>query len=592
MPRAFGLLWEADRPGAIWMGLMSLVSAGLAPLQAYVAKLIVDGVLAALRRGDAPMQGLRTLSPYFLATFGLIALGGALARLRHIVTDLSNHKLGHSINRRIMTKALSLDVHWFENPEFYDKMQNARRQSDFRAWAVVNSGFLLVQNVLTLASVSGVLLALNPWLAVLLFGAALPAFVVQTRYSELQFRLQSWRTPETREMTYLEQLLTLDSTVKEVKLFRLGRLLLSRHNETFWRVFDEDAALARVRTLKSYLWGLLAQLSYWGANVWVAWLALASRITIGSMTFYIAIFQQSQGVFQGLLENISQLYEHGLFLENLFSFLGLEPGAALPPPAGAAPLKRDLSRGLEFEGVYFKYPGQEGWAVENFSRVIAPGEKLALVGENGAGKTTLIKLLTGLYAPTRGRILFRGVDLREYPREELHRRIGAIFQDYVHYQMTMRENIAFGAVEALDDEGRMKAAAGRGGADRVAASLAKGFESRLGRWFADGAELSGGQWQKVALGRAFMAEAEVLVLDEPTASLDAESEYEIFRRFQQLSESKIAIIVSHRFSTVRMADRIAVLKRGAIEEIGSHAELVAAGGTYARLFELQAQGYR
>ena len=530
------------------------------------------------------------MAPYLLTEFGLILVSAVAGQARSLVYELINHRLGHSINRRIMKKALSLEAHWFENSEFYDKMQNARRQSEYRAMGLVTGGFLLVQNVLTLASMLALLLAFNPWIAILLFAAAVPVFIVQSRYSELTFRLQTWRTPETREMNYLEQLLTMDSTVKEVKLFRLGEPLLKRHDETFWRIFTEDAALARERSIKSLLWGLLSNLAYYGAYAWIVLLTVGAKISLGSMSLYLSLFRDSQGTFQGLLENISKLYENGLFLENLFSFLGLEPPARRPE--GQAPPPEDPKRGIEFEGVYFQYPGQKDWTIEDFSLDIAPEEKLALVGENGAGKTTLIKLLTGLYAPTRGRILFRGVDLKLFKPEELHRRIGAIFQDYVHYQVTLRENIAFGSVENLEDLDRMLAAAKQSGAAEVAESLPKKYEAKLGRWFEDGHELSGGQWQKVALGRAFVGDGEVLILDEPTASLDAGAEYEIFQRFRELTGGRIALLVSHRFSTVRMADRIVVLKGGRIEESGTHAALLARGGTYARLFELQAQGYR
>ena len=590
VPRAFGMLWEADRLGSCGMAAVTAVGAAIPVSQAWVTKLIIDGVLGAIARHRAPEQGLRDVLPYLALEFGLIVANSAMGQFRSLIEELIDHRLGHMINTRIMRKALSLEAKYFEDPEFYDKMQNARRQSEFRAMALVRGGFMIAQNALTLISFLAVLLSFNAWVAGILFCAVIPAFINQSKYSRLSFRLQTWRTPETRSMNYLEQLLTLDTTVKEVKLFGLGEPLLKRHGDMFWKIFKEDAALARERSIKSVLWGLLASLSYYGAYAWIIFLTVAGRITLGAMTLYLTLFSQTQGAFQGLLDNFNSLFENGLFLDNLFGFLSIEPSVAAVDSAPRT--AEDSGLGIEFKNVWFQYPGQKDWAIRDFSLNIRPGEKIALVGENGAGKTTLIKLLTRLYEPAKGAIYFHGVDVRLYPLEELHRRIGAIFQDYVRYQLSLSENIGFGAVEHLEDAPRIEKAAEKSGADEVARSLSGGFSAQLGRWFENGHELSGGQWQKVALGRAFMRDGEVLVLDEPTSSLDASAEYEIFQRFRSLSEGKIALLVSHRFSTVRMADRIAVLKDGQIEELGSHEELLERKGTYARLFELQASGYR
>jgi ATP-binding cassette subfamily B protein len=391
-------------------------------------------------------------------------------------------------------------------------------------------------------------------------------------------------------MNYLEHVLTIDNTVKEVKLFGLGEPLLQRYNDLFWKFFHEDERLARRRSLISLLWGLAASASYYAAYAWIIFEAVGGVITIGSMTFYLTLFRQSQGTFQGLFDTINRLYENGLFMDNLFGFLKLTPQMARA--TRPAPMPERFQQGLEFRHVWFRYPGREGWALRDVNLRIAPGEKLALVGPNGAGKTTMIKLLTRLYDPTEGQITLDGVDLREYDPDELRQRIGVIFQDFVKYQLTVKENIGFGQIDQLDDDARVQDAAERGGADEVVAELPQGIDTMLGRWFEKGHELSGGQWQKVALGRAFMRDGEVLVLDEPTASLDAEREYEIFQRFRELTNGKIAVLISHRFSTVRMADRIAVIEEGQIAELGSHEELLAHGGTYARLFEMQAEGYR
>jgi ATP-binding cassette subfamily B protein len=590
VPRAFALLWEAAPGGTLGLTAITLTDAAYPAATAWAAKMILDGVVASIKLGRTPAEGVRAVAPYLLLEFGLVLAKDMSARGRQLVQNLIDLRLGFLVTGRIVRKALTLEMRWFEDPEFYDKLQNARRQSEYRAMAIVNDGFFAVQNALSLISFMAILLVFNPWIALALCAAAIPTFVVQTRYSRDNFRLQTWRAPETREMNYIEQLLTMDDAVEEVKLFELGETLLKEHGETFWKTFREDAALARARTLYGLLWGTLSTVAYYGAWVYVIGLAVEGKLTLGGMTFYIALFSQSQGVFQGLLSNVASLFENGLFLKNLFDFLDL-PGVAARPRVGARPVE-DRSRGVEFEHVWFKYPKSEKWILEDFSLTIKPGEKLALVGENGAGKTTLIKLLTRLYEPERGAVRLNGVDLRDFEPEEIHRRVGAIFQDYVRYQRTLGENVGFGAIERARDLPAVEAAGRKSGADEVAAGLSKGYASRLGRWFDDGHNLSGGQWQKVALGRAFMRDGEVLILDEPTSSLDAEAEVAVFERMKALAEGKTALLVSHRFSTVRMADRIVVLKAGRIEELGTHDELVARGGTYARLFELQARGYR
>lgn len=590
LPRAFVLLWEADRASTLGMSAITVVNAAFPAAQAWAGKMILDGVVASIKLGRSPADGVRSVLPFVLLELGLVLSRSVASQAYQLLHNLIDLRLGYLVTGRIVRKALSLEMRWFEDPEFYDKLQNARRQSEYRAMAIVTDGFQAAQNVLTLGSFLVILLAFNPYIALLLCGAAIPTFLVQTRYSRLSFRLQTWRAPETREMNYIEQLLTMDDAMKEVKLFELGEPLLKTHGAMFWKIFTEDAALAKARSFYSLLWGGVSTLAYYGAWVWIVEKTVAGELTLGGMTFYLSLFVQSQGSFQGLLDNIGGLFENGLFLKNLFDFLGLSVGAARPV-ASPRPAE-DPSRGVEFDGVWFRYPGTDKWVLEDFSLNIRPGEKIALVGENGAGKTTMIKLLTRLYEPERGRVLLHGVDLRHFSAAELHRRVGALFQDYVHYQLSLRENIGFGAVEHAGDMARVEAAARKGGADEIAKELPKGYASRLGRWFEDGHDLSGGQWQKIALGRAFMREGEVLVLDEPTSSLDAESEAAIFERMRALTEGKTVLLVSHRFSTVRMADRIVVLKSGRIEELGSHDELVARGGVYARLFELQARGYR
>lgn len=590
IPRAFQLVWQSHRMGTVGMAIVTLLAAILPASQAWVGKLIVDSVVNAITAGLSMEAGLRLTLPYLLLEFGLITLASILAQGRTLLEHILHARMSHVINTRIMQKALTLELHYFENAEFYDQLQNARREADYRALGTVNTSFIMVQSLITLLSFAVILLTFNPWIALLLFGASIPSFVAQTHYSNLYFRLLTWRAPEFRRMRYLEMLLTTDTSAKEVKLFGLGEPLLERYEKLFWQFNREDERLAQVRSLISISWGLLATISYYGAYAWIIWLTIGQRITLGDMTLYLTLFRQSQMTFQGIFSSMGQLYESGLFLSNLFNFLDLIP--QFSPALQPRQVSRPIQHGIELRNVSFRYPDREDWALRNINLHIAPGEKLALVGANGAGKTTLIKLLTRLYDPTEGQILLDGVDLRDYDLDDLRQTIGVIFQDFVHYYTTARENIGFGQIDALEDDQRIILASQRGGADAVIETLPEGYETMLGRWFAQGLELSGGQWQKIALGRAFMREGEVLVLDEPTASLDAEREYEIFQRFRDLTAGKTAILISHRFSTVRMADRIAVLENGHLTELGTHQELLALNKIYARLFNMQAEGYR
>jgi ATP-binding cassette subfamily B protein len=588
--RAFGLVWDAHPGSALTMAGCTLVGAFLPAGQAWVGKLIVDSVVTSINSQAGAAAGIRAVLPLLLAELVMLVIQSANSQVRSLAEHVLHARINLSINQRIIRKALELDLAHFENAEFYDKMQNARREADWRSLQIVNGGFYVAQNIVTLLSFGALLIRFSPWLALILFVATLPAFIAQSRFAELNFRVLSWRAPEYRRLTYLEHLLTDLDAVKEIKLFGLGEPLLGRYADLFWKFLREDQTIAQRRSFTSLVWGLLATASYYGAYAWIVWRAVGGAITLGDMTLYLGIFRGSQNMFEAVLYGLSELYENGLFMSNLFAFLSLKPQMVVA--AAPQPVPPEIRTGLEFRDVSFRYDGQPDWALRDVNLLIRPGEKIALVGPNGAGKTTLIKLLTRLYDPTEGQILLDGVDLRDYDPRELRQRIGVIFQDFVRYHLAASENVGFGQIEALNDRPRIELAAGKSGADPVIRSLPEGYETMLGRWWNKGRDLSGGEWQKIALARAFMRDCEVIVLDEPTAALDAENEMRVFQQFRELTADKIAVLISHRFSTVRMADRIFVIDRGRISEEGTHADLLLLGGTYARLFTLQAESYR
>lgn len=588
--RAFALVWQAHHKSALAMGVCTLVGAFLPVAQAWVAKLIVDNVVAAINGTGDSQTAFWSVLPYLGMEFVLVLLLAANTQARTLAEHVLHSQINLSINSRIVRKALELDLAHFENAEYYDKLENARREADWRSLDIVNGGSMLIQNLLTLLSYSLLLVRFSWLLALILFVATIPTFIVQNRYSELRFRVLSWRAPESRRLSYLEYLLTNLDAVKEIKLFGLGHSLLDRYITLFSSFLHEDEEIARKRSIASFGWGLLSTVTYYGAYAWIVFRAVGRGITLGDMTLYLSVFRGSQGMFQSILKGANSLYENGLFMSNLFTFLALEPEMVSPPHALQVPTK--FKQGIEFRNVSFRYAGQSGWALHNVNLTIHPGEKIALVGMNGAGKTTLIKLLTRLYDPTEGQILLDGVDLRDYDLTSWRKQIGVIFQDFVRYHLKASENIGLGQIERLEDRPRIEESAGKSGANSVIERLPDKYDTTLGRWFSKGRDLSGGEWQKVALARAFMRDCELLVLDEPTAALDAENELRVFQQFRELIADKSAVLISHRFSTVRMADRIFVIENGTVSEEGTHAELLARQGTYARLFTLQAESYR
>lgn len=588
--RAIALVWSTSHALTVALAALTLV-AGLLPAGiAYVGAHIVDAVVAASRQwaaaGHAPLQSVFE----WVALEGVLvaALAGAQRGLS-LCQSLLRAQLGQRVNVMILEKALTLQLAHFEDSEFYDKLTRARREASSRPLSLVTRTFGLGQNAISLLSYGSLLLQFSPWAVAVLLLAGLPAFFAETKFSGDAFRLFRWRSPETRMQLYLETVLAREDHAKEVKLFGLGPLLLGRYRGIFDKLYRDDRDLTVRRESWGFALGLLGTLTLYGAYAWIAASTVVARITLGQMTMYLMLFRQGQAAVSAMLSAIGGMYEDNLYLSTLYDYLE----TPVPPATGVAQRGAKPDDGIRFEHVVFTYPGAGEPALRDIDLHIRPGESLALVGQNGSGKTTLIKLLTRLYTPDRGRILLDGTDLREWDEGVLLQRIGVIFQDFARYQMRVGENVGAGDVTHFEDEARWREAADKGMASDFIDTLPAGFQTPLGKWFNDGRELSGGQWQKIALARAFMrSRADILVLDEPTAAMDAQAEATIFEHFRELAGKRIAILISHRFSTVRMADQIIVIQHGRIIERGNHEQLMAEDGHYAHLFSLQAQGYR
>lgn len=576
---------------------LRVVRALLPVAMLYVGKLIIDAAVRLSQHdagfppfGEALSSGL--LSPLLgllALEFGLAIASDLLGRIVSYADSLLSELFTNATSVRLMEHAASLDLEDFEDPELQDKLDRARRQTMGRM-NLMSQLFGQVQDAITVASLAVGLLVYAPWLIVLLALALVPAFVGESHFNAAGYSLNFQWTPERRQLDYLRQVGASVETAKEVKLFNLHRFLIERYKRLADRFFTANRALARRRAVWGTLLAALGTLGYYAAYAYIAWRTVRGDFTIGDLTFLAGSFLRLRQLLEGLLIGFSQVASQALYLDDLYSFFRIQP--EIHSRADAVPVPRPIRQGFVFEDVGFRYPDTETWAVRHLDFQLHAGEVLALVGENGAGKTTLVKLLARLYDPDEGRILLDGRDLRDYDLDDLRANMGVIFQDFVRYNLTAAENIGVGQVEAIDDTARIHEAARRGMAEALIAGLPAGYDQLIGRRFRQGVDLSGGQWQKIAIARAYMRQAQVMILDEPTAALDARAEYEVFQRFRELSAQRTAVLISHRFSSVRMADRILVLADGRIEASGSHATLMAQGGRYAELFELQAAGYR
>lgn len=595
--RLVAQIWRTSRPLTAASICLRLI-ASLQPLaMLYVGKLIIDEVVR-LTGITAPGPDfadwwasglLNTIGLLLVVELGLVIGSDLLSRATGLVDSVLSELHANAVSVELMAHAARMDLRHFESAEYQDRLERARRQAAGRS-PLLSQMFGQAQDMITVVTLAAGLFIYAPWLILLLPLSFVPAIWGETRFNTLAYFMSRWRTPERRELEYVRYIGSSAETAKELKLFGLGSFLIERFKGLAHTIFLENRKLSTQRAGWGALFSAIATLTYYGAYAYIVWRTVTGAFSIGDLAFLSGSFLRLNGLFQKILLGFTQIAGQSMYLDDLFSFFEIEP--TILSPADPKPFPVPIRQGIVFENVGFRYPETEGWALRNLSFTLRAGETLALVGENGAGKTTIVKLLTRLYDPDEGRITIDGTDLRDLAVADIHAHVGVIFQDFIRYSLTARENVGVGRIEARTDMARIEDAAERSLANAVIAKLPKGYDQQLGRLFKQGRDLSGGEWQKVAIARAYMRDADLIILDEPTAALDAKAESEVFTRFKSLAAGKTAVIISHRFSTVRMADRILVLEHGGIIEAGSHEELLAVRGRYAELFELQAAGYR
>ena len=597
LPPFLKLVWQTSPALTLGQGVLRILRALLPVITLYIGKLIIDEVVL-LAGTPHPNDTLREWLDsgaldrigWLLALEFVLAVGSdVLGRAISLLNGLLSERFSNETSLRLMAHAATLDLEDFEDSELQDRLQRARQQAAGRS-SLIAQLFGQAQDVITIVSFAAGLLVFAPWLIVMLAVALIPAFIGETHFNAQSYSLNFAWTPERRELDYVRQTGASVDTAKEVKIFGLNAFLIERYRTLSERFFAANRVLAIRRAGWGGALAAIGTLAYYIAYAYIVWRTLRGDFSIGDLTFLAGSFMRLRNLLENLLIGFSQVAGQALYLDDLFSFFEIQP--EIVPPENPRPFPVPIQHGFVFENVGFRYPGAERWAVRNLNFELRAGEILALVGENGAGKTTLVKLLARLYDPDEGRILLDGHDLREYDLFALRANIGVIFQDFMRYSFTAADNIAVGRIEARDDRARIIESAERSLADEVIRKLPEQYDQLLGKRFRTGIDLSGGEWQKVAIARAYMRDAQLLILDEPTAALDARAEYEVFERFKELSRGKTVVLISHRFSSVRMADRIVVLKDGTVEAEGTHAELLQQRGRYAELFELQAAGYR
>ncbi|MBK0401687.1 ABC transporter ATP-binding protein [Adhaeribacter sp. BT258] len=587
LPGFLKLIWHTS-PGMAFTNMMLRIIRAAIPLATlYIGKLIIDEVV---RLAKTPENlELNYLFMLIGLEFGLAIISDLLNRATALLDSLLGDLFANQSSINLMEHAATLDLDQFEDAAFYDKLERARRQTLSRT-VLMTQVLGQAQDIITMLFLSVGLIAFNPWLILLLVVAVIPAFLGESHFNERSYSLVHGWTPERRELDYLRMTGASDDTAKEVKIFGLSGFLTDRFRQLSDQFYLANKKLVLKRAAWGSLFAALGSAGYYAAYLYIIYKTVTGTLTLGDLTFLSGSFMRLRGLLESILNRFSSIAEGALYLQDFFEFFQLQP--RIKPNAQARTFPKPIRQGFTFENVGFKYRNAEKWAIRNLNFTLKAGEKLALVGENGAGKTTLVKLLSRLYDPTEGRILLDGYDLKEYDPVELRKEIGVIFQDFVRFQLSAGNNIAVGRIEEKENQPRIETSAELSLADSVIKKLPEGYNQIIGRRFAKGVDLSGGEWQKIALGRAYMRDAQLLILDEPTAALDARAEHEVFQRFAELTKGKTAVLISHRFSTVRMADRILVIENGQFVEIGSHEELLRKGGRYAELFHLQAAGYR